>query len=88
MTDQVGSPMPRYRSHKEVCALKISESREVHEDGSVSFAIADAGFAPFKVAREVVARYMPSAGDYIVVYADGYVSVSPAKAFEDGYTQL
>lgn len=27
-------------------------------------------------------------GDYAVVYADGYKSVSPAKAFDEGYTEV
>ena len=29
-----------------------------------------------------------SVGDYAVIYSDGYKSVSPKKAFEDGYTAL
>lgn len=31
---------------------------------------------------------MPQIGDYVVRYADGYVSWSPAKAFEEGYTAI
>lgn len=31
---------------------------------------------------------MPAIGDYLVRYADGYVSWSPAKAFEEGYTAI
>jgi len=27
-------------------------------------------------------------GDYYVVYEDGYKSISPAKAFEEGYTLI
>jgi len=27
-------------------------------------------------------------GDYYVVYRDGYASFSPAKEFEDGYTEM
>ena len=85
---QAAAAMPRYRSHKEVWALKIGEGFEVHSDGSVTFGIAEGGFAPVTVAAEVVSRYFPTTGDYYVVYADGYKSISPAKAFEEGYTRL
>ena len=64
------------------------EGFEVHSDGSVTFGIAEGGFAPVTVAAEVVSRYFPTTGDYYVVYADGYKSISPAKAFEEGYTRL
>ena len=33
-------------------------------------------------------KHNPHAGGYLVVYADGYVSFSPAKAFEEGYTRI
>jgi hypothetical protein len=33
-------------------------------------------------------KHAPEVGGYYVVYADGYKSYSPAKAFEDGYTQV
>jgi hypothetical protein len=86
---QAAAPMPRYRCHKEVCALKIGEGIEVHPDGSATLAIADGGFAPVTVAKEVVARYMPLPGDYLVVYLpDGYLSISPGKVFEEGYTRI
>ena len=32
--------------------------------------------------------YQPKEGDYLVEYEDGYRSVSPKKAFEDGYTLM
>lgn len=78
--------MPKYRSHKEVWALKVGEGLKVNPDGSVTLQIIDPGYAPVTVAKEVVSRYMPMPGDYYVVYADGYQSISPAKAFEEGYT--
>jgi hypothetical protein len=30
----------------------------------------------------------PQAGMYMVVYEDGYISFSPAEAFEAGYTLM
>jgi len=34
------------------------------------------------------ARGRPSDGDYLVRYEDGYLSWSPKKAFENGYTKV
>lgn len=89
--------MPRYRCHKEVWALHIrsiafdrdaaqSENRET--DGSAIITPQDSAYAPFKVDAEYVHKHKPEAGGYYVVYADGYKSYSPAKAFEDGYSRI
>ena len=83
---------PRYRCHKEVQALKIG-AVEVMPDGSALLEIADegssgSGFSPVPVDKSMIARYIPHFGDYLVIYADGYRSISPAKAFEEGYTRL
>ena len=77
-----GAEMPRYRSHKEVWALKIT-----YVDGDL-LAFADAGHAPMRVDPKMFARYTPVPGDYFVVYRDGYESISPGKEFEDGYTHI
>lgn len=37
---------------------------------------------------QMFARYVPVAGDYYVVYEDGYASISPRQAFEQGYIEL
>lgn len=87
-------PMPRYKCHKEVWALKIAaikrdgegENRET--DGSAMITPADEGFAPFRVEYDYLRKHNPEAGGYYVVYADGYKSYSPAQAFEEGYTRL
>jgi hypothetical protein len=39
------------------------------------------------LAAEIFARYVPVPGDFYVVYADGYQSFSPRKAFLEGYTR-
>ena len=81
--------MPRYRCHKEVHALKIDRVLS-NPDGSVMLMGADIGYLrSVTVDRAVVSRYYPKPGDYLVVYeSDGYRSISPAKAFEDGYTRI
>lgn len=86
MNNAAARAMPKYRSHKEVWALKIGEGIVVNPNGSVILPIVDPGYAPVTVEAAVVGRYMPMPGDYYVVYSDGYKSISPAKAFEEGYT--
>lgn len=89
--------MPRYRSHKDVWALKIAaiqrdsdkayaEGRET--DGSAILTPADAGYGPFRVDAAYMRKHDPHVGGYYVVYKDGYKSFSPAEAFEDGYIKL
>jgi hypothetical protein len=72
--------MPRYRSHKQVWALEIATIA----DNVLTFR--DNGYAPLAADREMWARYTPVPGDFYVVYADGYKSFSPRKAFLEGYT--
>jgi hypothetical protein len=45
-------------------------------------------YGRIEVDQEYVSKHKPEAGGYFVVYADGYKSFSPAKAFEDGYTRV
>lgn len=81
---------PQYQSHKKVRALQIGDDFPIgiHGDGSVMLPIADVGYSSVTVPKEVVSRYFPKAGDFLVVYEDGYQSISPRKAFLDGYTKL
>lgn len=87
--------MPKYRCHKVVHALKIAAIvvrshtvNGVEQDGSAIITPVEKGYAPFKVDREFVVKHGPEPGGYYVVYADGYKSFSPAKAFEEGYTRI
>lgn len=76
--------LPRWRCHKEVNALKISDVTEasfggrfLHGDGAVML-----------VSSEYVRKHNPQIGGYYVLYDDGYQSFSPALAFEAGYTRI
>jgi hypothetical protein len=98
-----GTPMPSYRSHKTVWALKIKEvlpapkptieelDRILNGDGGTNdvgaFIVPEGHFAPFAVSREYIDKHKPEAGGYYVTYKDGYQSFSPAIAFEEGYTR-
>lgn len=89
----VAVELPRWRCHKEVCALKI---KSVEPDGSAPRGAAGSciitpenkTYAPFRADEEYCRKHNPKAGGYYVVYDDGYKSFSPAKAFEDGYTRM
>lgn len=88
------TPMPKYRCHKEVWALKIKNIQQStvqpspHPYGSYTITPEDKGFAPFDVPTAFVERHTPVAGGYYVQYEGGYTSYSPAEAFEGGYTLI
>lgn len=100
--NEADAEMPRYRSHKEVWALKIKsiafdrdEAAKTNREttGGATITPADAGFAPFPVDAEWVSKrlpknWTPELGGYYVVYRDDYKSWSPVSEFEDGYTRI
>lgn len=83
---QCETPMPKYRCHKEVWALKILRMEPCEGDPPGMFLYVEAPFAPIMVPDVWVGRFKPEVGGYYVTYRDGYTSFSPAKAFEEGYT--
>jgi hypothetical protein len=88
IAEQVEREMPRYVSHKQVWALEIGEIsiRSISsEDRKLSFR--DKGYEPVVAPGQMFSRYTPVPGDFYVVYADGYKSFSPRKAFVEGYTR-
>jgi hypothetical protein len=94
-TFEAAIEMPKYQSHKKVWALKIQfilmdaelakiDNRET--DGSALLTFDDSRYVPKRVDAEYMHKHKPQAGGYFVVYEDGYLSWSPAQAFEEGYT--
>ena len=92
--DEVGAPtgaqveMPKYKSYKEVWALQIDKVVRHPEDKTYGLAFKEAGFAPIRLPEAMFSRYTPVPGDFYVVYADGYQSFSPRKAFTEGYNPI
>jgi hypothetical protein len=86
--------LQRYKSHKTVEAGKIQRIHTVSIislSGGHDFVIefVEAGGTQYPVPIGFAARgKQPEIGDYLVRYEDGYLSWSPAKAFEDGYDLL
>lgn len=79
--------MPKYKSHKEVRALKIA-TIDREPDGSARIWPAEEGYPSFEVDAAYVEKHGPQVGGYYVVYEDGYASWSPPEAFEAGYTLI
>jgi len=87
-SDVASRQLPRYRCHKEVYAVKIvAVSYPIDDDKPTQLHVV-APFEPISVDRGWVARHHPQPGGYVVIYNDGYMSFSPAKAFEEGYTRI
>lgn len=84
----VTTPLPQYRCHKVVGALKIAMIERGMGDQDDHIFPQDEGYAPFWVEADYVKKHSPVAGGYYVVYEDGYKSFSPAAAFEAGYTRI
>lgn len=80
--------MPQYECHKKVWALKIKSVQEGVESKRPELVFEESGYAPLPVEFDWYFKHKPEAGGYYVVYADGFKSYSPAKAFEDGYTLI
>ena len=83
----VSIALPLYICHKEVWALKIAGiSLPQNERGDAELHFSDRRYAPRLMRREWLDKHNPEVGGYLVFYKDGYVSYSPARAFEEGYT--
>ncbi|WP_312926614.1 hypothetical protein [Pseudescherichia sp.] len=77
--------LPLYRSHKLVRAAMITQVTPVmaKEGGALLSLQGLAGSV--MVSEEYLANHKPYDGGYLVIYADGYRSFSPAAPFEEGY---
>jgi hypothetical protein len=78
--------MKTYQCHKRVKAAQIQEVLPVDESKHVTLILDDG--EKFHADGPMYMRYFPVVGDYLVEYEDGYRSISPQKAFEDGYTAV
>lgn len=85
--------MQRYKCHKEVHAVRITEVKQSAPDapntvGCGTWDLFSGGNTPIVVDHNWYSKYRPVAGGYYVLYEDGYTSFSPADAFESGYSLL
>ena len=80
---------PEYKSHKVVQAIKVLD--EVPLSNGWRIETQDGGHIVVDVDwynKHVPEHDATFAGGYLVKYADGYLSWSPAAAFEAGYSRL
>lgn len=80
--------MKSFVSHKIVEAGKIESVSENCPEGWLVLVLEDG--QNLSVPDDLPDRYkvVDPVGMYVVRYEDGYLALSPAKAFEDGYSEL
>jgi hypothetical protein len=79
------SEWPKYESHKIVQAAPIIGILE--GNGDILVQVGDHGVESFQPTEPAMAK-RAEIGGYAVIYEDGYKSVSPKRAFEEGYKAL
>jgi hypothetical protein len=88
-------PWTRWQSHKVVRADKITKIEEA--DGIIKITMGDESDAPVLITSTISVvegeiswfdKHKPKVGGYLVCYEDGYLSYSPAEAFEKGYSRI
>jgi hypothetical protein len=84
--------LPWYRCFKVVQAAKIvAVDPHAPPAGTAVLLTVELGegvTGQVEVDRGYLVKHQPKVGGYLVRYEDGYLSWSPAKAFEDGYRRI
>jgi len=78
--------LPEFQCHKKVRAFKIVSI--VGSTIKTAWNLVDVAGDYHEVSHDWFLKHSPKAGGYFVVYEDGFESFSPAKAFEEGYTEV
>lgn len=79
--------LPHWKCHKVVQAGRISLMARDEPNGML-MVHAEPSNMPFAVPLDFLRRHHPEIGGYFTVYEDGYISYSPAAAFEAGYSLI
>lgn len=86
--DEATLPLPVYRCHKTVGALKIRAVNLVNDEGWNLLFFEDRNYPPMQVSDAYIQKHDPRPGGYFIHYEDGYESWSPADVFEAGYALI
>ena len=78
--------MKLYKCHKTVYAAKITSIQQLGV--FITLVLDDEKVTNMVIDEAFFTRHNPKTGDYIVQYEDGYISVSPPKPFEEGYSEV
>lgn len=78
--------VPEYKCHKKVRAAEILAATPLSPHENIGFSLALKGVkSAYDVTWDWYVKHSVQIGGYLVFYKDGYVSFSPADAFEEGY---
>jgi hypothetical protein len=82
--------LPQWKCHKVVRAAEIVEISTANDPGYwIKCVDPDRVRLPIIFVKpEVFSRRAPTVGDFLVVYDDGYISVSPPDTFKAGYSPM
>lgn len=80
--------LPQYKCHKVVRAGKILATAHNPNEDAVFLDIDGLDNKWLSVPAGWLSKHNPDIGGYLVAYEDGYLSYSPAEAFEAGYHLL
>ena len=85
--------LPKYKCHKEVWGLQIKDitgfpSQDEEDTGRRKLHFFREEYGPIEIDVKIFDKHRPKEGWYYVIYKGGYISFSPAKEFEDGYSEI
>lgn len=91
-TVHIQEVMAEFQCHKIVKAAVIKNVTGIYQKGAdLALVIGLPGTdieIPYLAIADMVSRFEPSVGDYVVLYENDYVAISPKQPFDDGYAQL
>ena len=79
--------MDKYKCHKEVRAAEI-HMISVGPETIITFDDNEPIHFTYIEYQNMIVRYKPKRGDFLVIYEDGYQAFSPRSAFLSGYSKI
>jgi hypothetical protein len=83
--ERITSSLGVYANHKTVRAGRIMN---ITAGWHLTLELADGTTERIRCDPVTAVRHAPRIGDWYVVYADGRIGITPAKAFEEGFTLI
>lgn len=83
---------PYYQCHQKVHAAQIAEAKNLLggpfvKEGTMEL-IFHGNYPSLTVDPDFASRFHPAASNYLVIFADGSMSVVTEVQFEDGFTEI
>ena len=83
-----GKVLPMYRTFSDVGALKIKMVLAGYEEKEYKLVFEEEGYEPIFAPKDWVDNQSSMPGGYLVFYAGGYQSFSPADVFEGSFIKV